>query len=72
DDPRPPRVTSGVRLGTPAVTSRGLKEAHMPVVADFIDRVLDAGLRGDDDRRIVAGQVREQVRSLCREFPMPA
>ena len=72
DDPRPPRVTSGVRLGTPAVTSRGLKEAHMPVVADFIDRVLDAGLRGDDDRRIVAGQVHEQVRSLCREFPMPA
>src|SRR5688572_16945375 len=47
NDPRPPKVTSGLRLGTPAVTSRGLKEADLETVADFLDRALlakdDAG-----------------------------
>src|SRR5688572_9317021 len=42
NDPRPPKVTSGVRLGTPAVTTRGLKDADMPAVASFIDRALGA------------------------------
>src|SRR5204862_1911106 len=40
NDPRPPKVTSGVRLGTPALTTRGLKEADLEKVADFIDRAL--------------------------------
>src|SRR5688500_1483570 len=40
NDPRPPKVTSGVRLGTPALTTRGLKETDMATVADFIDRAL--------------------------------
>src|SRR5947209_8780373 len=42
NDPRPPRVTSGIRLGTPALTTRGLKEADMATVAGFIDRAMMA------------------------------
>lgn len=72
DDPRPPRVTSGVRLGTPAITTRGLKEAHMARVAEFIDRVLDAGVQGEAELAKVTGEVREEVRVLCREFAMPS
>jgi glycine hydroxymethyltransferase len=66
NDPRPPRVTSGIRLGTPALTTRGLKEADMATVADFIDRALV----GKDDAATVA-QVRAEVAEFCKRFPMP-
>ena len=66
NDPRPPRVTSGLRLGTPALTTRGMKEEQMRQIAGLIDRVLAAG--GDES---VAGEVREEVRALCAEFPVP-
>ena len=65
-DPRPPRVTSGLRLGTPALTTRGLKEADMEKVAAWIDRVL-AGA-GDEG---VINTVREEVRAFCADYPMP-
>src|SRR6185295_11780708 len=42
NDPRPPKVTSGLRLGTPALTTRGMKEAEMDIVAAFIDRAIHA------------------------------
>ena len=66
NDPRPPRVTSGLRLGTPALTTRGMKEDQMRVVAGLIDRVLATG--GDDAE---CAAVREEVRALCAEFPLP-
>ena len=65
-DPRPPAQTSGLRLGTPAVTTRGLREPHMTRIGQWIDRVLAA--RGDEE---TCRQVREQVAELCREFPLP-
>ncbi len=65
NDPRPPRVTSGLRLGTPALTTRGLREAEMGRVAALIDRVLSTN--GDAD---VTRQVREDVRALCAKFPV--
>ncbi len=65
-DPRPPKTTSGLRLGTPAITTRGLTEAEMPTIAGWIDRVL--GAKGDD---AVTSEVREEVRRLCAAFPMP-
>ena len=65
-DPRPPMKTSGLRLGTPALTTRGLQEPHMHQVADWIDRVLGSG--GDDD---VCGQVRGEVQELCAAFALP-
>src|SRR3954451_17756714 len=66
NDPRPPKVTSGIRLGTPAVTTRGLKETDMPAVADFIDRALSA----KDDAAALA-KIRGEVAEFCKRFPMP-
>jgi len=65
NDPRPPMVTSGLRLGTPASTTRGFKQAEIEQVADFIAEVLDAeGAEGAIQR------VRPQVIELCRRFPV--
>ncbi|MHC4429369.1 MAG: serine hydroxymethyltransferase, partial [Planctomycetota bacterium] len=66
NDPRPPMVTSGLRLGAPAVTTRGFKEPQMRTVAELIDRALASN--GDAD---TCRQVREDVRALCAEFPLP-
>lgn len=65
-DPNPPRVTSGVRLGTPAVTTRGMGIAQMKLIAGWVDRVL----RDPDDVSAI-GDVRERVRALCTEYPVP-
>ena len=65
NDPRKPMVTSGLRLGTPALTTRGMKETEMQQVAELIDRVMDA--RGSDAE---CSKVRDNVRSLCEKFPL--
>ncbi|MBX3380542.1 MAG: serine hydroxymethyltransferase [Phycisphaeraceae bacterium] len=70
-DPRPPKVTSGVRLGTPALTTRGLKETEMSAVASLIDRALSAGLAGEAEFAKASAQIREDVRRLCDRFPLP-
>src|SRR6185295_8864042 len=64
-DHRSPFVTSGVRIGTPAVTSRGMKEKEMDVIADFISRALQKV--GDTDALKAIGR---DVRDLCSHFPM--
>jgi glycine hydroxymethyltransferase len=66
NDPRPPKVTSGVRLGTPALTTRGLKELDLETVADFIDRAL---LSKDDAAGLA--KIRGKVAEFCKKFPMP-
>ena len=66
NDPRPPKVTSGIRLGTPAVTTRGLKETEMATVASFIDRAIGAKDNADE-----LAKVRREVADLCARFPMP-
>jgi len=65
NDPRSPFVTSGVRIGTPAVTSRGMKEAEMETIADLIHRAL--GHVGD---AAALARVGDDVRALCRRFPI--
>jgi glycine hydroxymethyltransferase len=65
NDPRPPMMTSGLRLGTPALTTRGLKEAEMELVAAWIDRVLGSS---GDAATITA--VRGEIRSFCAGFPL--
>lgn len=62
-DPEKPWVTSGIRIGTPAITTRGFTPAEMPLVADLIDR----GLRGDDAEAVAAA-----VRELALAHPMPS
>ena len=64
-DQNPPMVASGVRIGTPAVTTRGMREAEMDLVGELIGRVLAAP---DDER--VAGMVKQEVDRLCRAFPL--
>lgn len=64
-DPRSPFITSGVRIGTPAVTSRGMKEAEMDVIADLIFRALQ---KVGDDKALTA--VGDEVRDLCAKFPI--
>jgi glycine hydroxymethyltransferase len=66
NDPRPPKVTSGIRLGTPALTTRGLAEVDMTAVADFIDR----GIGAKDDPAALA-RIRNEVAEFCKRFPMP-
>lgn len=66
DDPRPPLRPSGIRLGTPACTTRGMREAEMQALADFMVRALrrsedEAGLR----------DLAQRVTALCSKFPVP-
>jgi glycine hydroxymethyltransferase len=64
-DPRKPMVTSGIRIGTPAVTTRGMKEPEMAEIGAFIQRVL---ANPGDVAELDA--VREEVEQLCRRFPL--
>jgi glycine hydroxymethyltransferase len=64
-DTRSPFITSGIRIGTPAVTSRGMKESEMEFIADFIARALDnVGAEG------VLRSVADEVGQLCQKFPV--
>lgn len=63
DDPRSPFVTSGIRIGTPAVTTQGMTEEHMVTIGQLIARTL----RNRNDESAVA-QIREDVRALCMPF----
>lgn len=65
NDPRSPFITSGLRLGTPAVTTRGFKEKEVTLLAHWVADVLD----NINDEAAIA-RVKEQVVSLCREFPV--
>ena len=65
-DPRKPFSPSGVRIGTPAVTSRGMREAEMARIAAWMDEVVAAP--ADED---LAARVRNEVRDLCAQFPAP-
>ncbi|MDB5334051.1 MAG: glycine/serine hydroxymethyltransferase, partial [Phycisphaerales bacterium] len=66
NDTRPPTQTSGLRLGTPAITTRGLKETDMAAVAAYIDRAVVA--KGDTD---ALAKIRGEVAEFCKRFPMP-
>jgi glycine hydroxymethyltransferase len=65
NDPRPPMVTSGLRIGTPASTTRGFKEREIELVADLVSDVLDA--EGAD---AVVERAKAQVLDLCQRFPV--
>ena len=64
-DPRKPAVTSGVRIGTPAVTTRGMREGEMVQIGDFVARVLE-----DHENAELISTVRDEVADLCRQFPL--
>lgn len=64
-DPEKPNITSGIRIGTPALTSRGMKEQEMEKIAELIDEALSHG--GDELHR---AKVSKAVKSLCDAFPL--
>jgi len=64
-DDKSPLVTSGIRIGTPAVTTRGLKEPEMEIIADFIDRAL---MNRTDEK--ILKHISEEVKTLCAKFPL--
>lgn len=70
-DPAPPMVTSGVRLGTPAATTRGFGPAEWKLVGEYIIEILD-GLKanGEDGNGDVERAVKAKVEELCRRFPI--
>jgi glycine hydroxymethyltransferase len=64
-DDNPPMVASGIRIGTPAITTRGMAEPEMDIIASFIARVL-----ADPDDGAVGTMVRTEVEALCDRFPL--
>jgi len=66
-DQRSPFITSGVRLGTPSLTTMGMKEADMPKVADWIDRVCRNISRVDDEAPVI----RREIAEFCGQFTVP-
>jgi glycine hydroxymethyltransferase len=67
DDPLPPFKPSGIRLGTPAITTRGLKEEHMPQIAEWMKQAIDVR----DDEAALAS-LHEEVKQFVLEFPLPS
>lgn len=66
DDPNPPFKPSGVRIGTPAVTTRGMKEEDMKILVDFMVKSIE--IRKDED---ALASLKEEVVEFCRSFPVP-
>ena len=66
-DPEKPMVTSGIRVGTPALTTRGMKEKEMAYVGELLGEALD---HASDDAAL--GKVRGKVRELAHDFPLYA
>ena len=64
-DDKSPFVTSGIRVGVPSITTRGMNEAHMQIVVDLIDKVL----MNIDDEGVIAS-VKEEVKTFMKQFPL--
>ncbi len=67
-DDKSPFVTSGIRIGTPAMTTRGMKESHAEAIVELIDRVI--GAADSSDAGQVGADVREEVRAMCAGLPL--
>jgi glycine hydroxymethyltransferase len=64
-DDKSPFVTSGIRVGTSAITTRGIKEKHIPKIVDFIDQVL----MNHENEKVIT-DVRKKVNAMMKEFPL--
>jgi glycine hydroxymethyltransferase len=64
-DPRPPAVSSGIRIGTPAVTTRGMKEGEIEIISEFIREALN-----NVGNEKVISRIKDDVRELCSQFPI--
>jgi glycine hydroxymethyltransferase len=66
NDPNPPMNPSGVRLGTPAITTRGMKEAEMKLIVSLMDKAL---MNREDETKLA--EFKEEIKKLCAQFPIP-
>ena len=69
-DPEKPKITSGIRIGTPAGTTRGFKEKEFEQIAHWIADVMDALAEGTSEK--VIPEIRQKVVALCKKFPIYA
>ncbi|TAN44930.1 MAG: serine hydroxymethyltransferase, partial [Rhodospirillales bacterium] len=69
-DPEKPTVTSGIRLGSPAATTRGLGKADFELLGDLIGDVLDGLSQHGDDNSAAEKATRQRVGELCRKYPI--
>jgi len=67
-DPQPPKVTSGIRVGTPAGTTRGFGAKEFEQIGNWIGDIVDAMSAGDADETVA--KVKQQVIALCSQFPI--
>lgn len=66
NDPNPPMKPSGIRLGTPAMTTRGVKEEEIKKIVGFIDSAIE---NREDDEKLT--QIKKEVEGMCASFPLP-
>lgn len=64
-DPHPPMVTSGIRIGTPAITTRGMKETEIEIISDLINKALE-----NKDNEDMLKSIQSEVKELCVKFPV--
>ena len=64
-DPRPPAIASGLRIGTPAITTRGMKEEEIRIISDMIKRALS----NPQDEQLLS-RIKDGVKELCSNFPI--
>ena len=69
-DPKPPKITSGIRLGTPAATTRGFKEEEFKLVGELILETLNGLKANGDSNSEVEQTVKKKVIDLCSKFPI--
>ena len=65
NDPKSPFVTSGIRVGTPAVTRRGFKEKEVTQISDWISQII----KNIENQNLIA-EIKEEVKSLCSNYPV--
>ena len=70
NDPNPPKITSGIRLGTPAGTTRGFKEDEFKLVGELILEVLNGMQGSEDEKNSINADVKSKVNTLCSKFPI--
>ena len=70
NDPNPPTITSGIRLGSPAATTRGFKEEEFKLVADLIHKVIKSLSENKSDNTKIESEVKKEIIDLCSSFPI--
>ena len=69
-DTQKPFITSGLRIGTPAITTRGFKEKEMVKIGKLIGKILKTISKNPDSLNLIEEEVKKEVITLCKEFPL--